>query len=198
MPQSIITQDNLENMKIERLKRTEIAKGAILTYYHDTVKIPNGHICEFDFLGHQGAAAVLPVTDDGKLLLVRQYRNALDRFTLEIPAGGLEGPEEPTREAAARELTEETGFVAGKMDFLLSVVSAVAYCNEKIDIYLAQDLQKNERHLDADEFINVEAWEIDDLLPLCYDGTIQDAKTVAALMAYKTGVLIGRFGCSLR
>ena len=193
MGETILVQDKLENMKVERLKRTEIAKGAILTYYHDTVKIPNGHICEFDFLGHQGAAAVLPVREDGKLLLVRQYRNALDRFTLEIPAGGLEGPQEPTREAAARELTEETGFVAGKIDFLLSTVSAVAYCNEKIDIYLARDLQKSERHLDADEYINVEAWEVDDLLELCYNGTLQDAKTVAAVMAYKNGVVSGRF-----
>ena len=193
MGETILVQDKLENMKVERLKRTEIAKGAILTYYHDTVKIPNGHICEFDFLGHQGAAAVLPVREDGKLLLVRQYRNALDRFTLEIPAGGLEGPQEPTKEAAARELTEETGFVAGRMDFLLSTVSAVAYCNEKIDIYLARDLQKSERHLDADEYINVEAWEVDDLLELCYNGTLQDAKTVAAVMAYKNGVVSGRF-----
>ncbi len=193
MAEEILIQDKLENMKVERLKRTEIAKGAILTYYHDTVKIPNGHICEFDFLGHQGAAAVLPVTGDGKLLMVRQYRNALDRFTLEIPAGGLEGPKEPTREAAARELTEETGFVAGKIDFLISVVSAVAYCNEKIDIYLARDLQKSERHLDADEFINVEAWDVSDLLELCYNGTIQDAKTVAAVMAYQNGIMSGRF-----
>ena len=193
MAEEILIQDKLENMKVERLKRTEIAKGAIITYYHDTVKIPNGHICEFDFLGHQGAAAVLPVTEDGKLLMVRQYRNALDRFTLEIPAGGLEGPQEPTKEAAARELTEETGFVAGRMDFLLSVVSAVAYCNEKIDIYLARDLQKSERHLDADEFINVEAWEVSDLMELCYNGTIQYAKTVAAVMAYQNGVMSGRF-----
>lgn len=193
MAEEILIQDKLENMKVERLKRTEIAKGAIITYYHDTVKIPNGHVCEFDFLGHQGAAAVLPVTEDGKLLMVRQYRNALDRFTLEIPAGGLEGPQEPTKEAAARELTEETGFVAGRMDFLLSVVSAVAYCNEKIDIYLARDLQKSERHLDADEFINVEAWEVSDLMELCYNGTIQDAKTVAAVMAYQNGVMSGRF-----
>ena len=193
MAEEILIQDKLENMKVERLKRTEIAKGAILTYYHDTVKIPNGHICEFDFLGHQGAAAVLPVTADGKLLMVRQYRNALDRFTLEIPAGGLEGPKEPTKEAAARELTEETGFVAGKIDFLISVLSAVAYCNEKIDIYLARDLQKSERHLDADEFINVEAWDVSDLLELCYNGTIQDAKTVAAVMAYQNGIMSGRF-----
>ncbi|MBR1470580.1 MAG: NUDIX hydrolase [Lachnospiraceae bacterium] len=181
-------------MKVERLKRTQIAKGTILTYYHDTVRIPNGHVCEFDFLGHQGAAAVLPVTEDGKLLLVRQYRNALDRFTLEIPAGGLEGPGEPTREAAARELTEETGFVAGRIDFLLSVVSAVAYCNEKIDIYLARDLQKSERHLDADEYINVEAWEGEELLELAYNGTLQDAKTVAAVMAYQNGLAAGRWG----
>ncbi len=140
---------------------------------------------EFDFIGHQGAAAVVPVTKEGKLVLVRQYRNALDRFTLEIPAGGLEDPEEPTIEAAARELTEETGYVAGKIEFLISIFPTVAYDNEKIDIYLATDLTMKERHLDEDEYINVEEWEVEDLEKLIYEGKIQDGKTVAAVMAYK-------------
>ena len=94
--------------EFKRLERRLVYKGSIIDYYRDTIAVPNGNVVEWDFIGHNGAAAVVPVTDDGKLLLVRQYRNALDRYTLEIPAGGL-NKGEPTKEAAARELEEETG-----------------------------------------------------------------------------------------
>ena len=177
-------QDELENMRTERLERVEVAKGAIITYCHDKIKAPNGHICEYDFIRHQGAAAILPVLDDGRLLLVRQYRNALDRFTLEIPAGGLDGPDEPTMDAAVRELEEETGYTSDKVSFLISTYPTVAYGNEKIDIYLAEGLKKGERSLDEDEFINVEAWSIEDLSELIFSGKLQDSKTIAAVMAY--------------
>ena len=102
--------------EFKRLKRELVYKGAIVDFYKDTILVPNGNIVEWDFIGHQGAAAVVPVRKDGKLLMVRQYRNALDRYTLEIPAGGLNGADEPTRTAAARELEEETGYVAGKLE----------------------------------------------------------------------------------
>ena len=180
----LIRQNDQENMRTERLERVEIARGAILTYCHDKIKAPNGHICEYDFIKHQGAAAILPVLDDGRLLLVRQYRNALDRFTLEIPAGGLDGPDEPTKDAAIRELAEETGYTSDKVSFLISIYPTVAYGNEKIDIYLAEDLKKGERNLDEDEFINVEAWSIAELSKLIFVGKLQDAKTIAAVMAY--------------
>ncbi len=180
----LIRQNDQENMRTERLERVEIARGAILTYCHDKIKAPNGHICEYDFIKHQGAAAILPVLDDGRLLLVRQYRNALDRFTLEIPAGGLDGPDEPTKDAAVRELAEETGYTSDKVSFLISIYPTVAYGNEKIDIYLAEDLKKGERNLDEDEFINVEAWSIAELSKLIFVGKLQDAKTIAAVMAY--------------
>ena len=94
---------------IERVQRELKYKGTILSMYADTIKVPNGNTAVWDFIGHQGAAAVVPVTDDGKILMVRQYRNSVDRYTLEIPAGGLNSKDEPTIEAAARELEEETG-----------------------------------------------------------------------------------------
>ena len=94
--------------EIKRLKRELQCEGAITKYYKDTVLLPNGNTAVWDFVGHNGAAAVVPVLEDGRLLMVTQYRNALDRFTLEIPAGGL-NPGEPTIDAAARELKEETG-----------------------------------------------------------------------------------------
>ena len=180
----LLAQDDLENMKITRLKRTEIAKGTIITYCHDTIKAPNGHICDYDFIRHHGAAAVLPIMDDGRILLVRQYRNAIDRFALEVPAGGLDGPDEPTIDAAKRELAEEAGYESDDISFLVSIYPTVAYGNEKIDIYLAKGLKKVKRDLDPDEYINVEAWDLDELAKLIFEGKIQDAKTVSAVMAY--------------
>lgn len=177
--------EKLEDMIVKRLDRELVAKGAILEYYHDKVQIPNGNIANFDFIKHQGAAAVVPVTDKGTLLLVRQYRNALDRFTLEIPAGGLTGPNEPTIEAAARELEEETGYASDDLEMLISIYPTVAYCNEKIDIYLAKNLKKTSQHLDEDEYLNVEEWEVKDLLELIYNGTIQDSKTIGAVLAFQ-------------
>lgn len=94
--------------KYERIGRELVYKGVIIDYYQDTIKIPNGNIAKWDFIKHKGAAAVVAVKEDGKLLMVRQYRNALDRETLEIPAGGLNDVDEPTELAAARELEEET------------------------------------------------------------------------------------------
>lgn len=181
----MLSPEELDKIKTERLSRTIIAKGAILDYCHDEIRVPNGHILNFDFIKHQGAAAVVPVTDQGTLLLVRQYRNALDRFTLEIPAGGLDGPDEPTIKAAARELEEETGYTSENLELLYSTYPAVAYSGEKIDVYLARDLKPSKQHLDEDEFLAVEEWKVADLIPMIYDGTLQDAKTIAAVLAVK-------------
>lgn len=175
--------------KITRLKRELVAKGHIFDYYHDTMQIPNGNVAVWDFIQHKGAAAVLPVREDGKILMVRQFRNALDRDTLEIPAGGLNGADEPTDVAAMRELEEETGYKCDRVELLLSIRTAVAFCNEKIDIYLAKDLQLSEQNLDEDEYIDVEAYTVDELLDMIYAGTIQDSKTVSAILAYKSKYL---------
>ena len=171
--------------KYERLDRTLVYKGVIIDFYQDTVKVPNGNVVKWDFIGHKGAAAVVAVNEDGKLLMVRQYRNALDRETLEIPAGALDSADEPTHVAAARELEEETGFKAGKLELLIKLRTTVAFCNEKIDVYVATDLQPSKQNLDDDEFINVEVYDIDELVQMIYDCKIEDSKTVAAIMAYK-------------
>ena len=170
--------------KYERISRELVHKGAIIDYYQDTIKIPNGNIAKWDYIKHKGAAAVVAVKDDGKLLMVRQYRNALDRETLEIPAGGLNGVDEPTDIAAARELEEEAGYTAGKLELLISIRTTVAFCDEKIDIYVATDLKRSKQHLDEDEFLDVETYTIEELVQMVYDCRIQDGKTVAALLAY--------------
>lgn len=168
---------------VKRLKRELRAKGTVINLYKDTVEV-NGNIAEWDYIHHDGAAAVVAVNEKGKLLMVRQYRNALDRFTLELPAGKLDAPGEPTLECATRELEEETGYRANNMEYLLTVNTTVAFCNEKIDLYLATDLVKTTQHLDPDEEINVEEWDIEDLKELIYTGKMTDGKTIAGIMTY--------------
>ena len=171
----------------ERIGRTLIHNGAIVDIYQDRMVLPDGSEENFDFIKHKGAAAVIPVMDDGRIIMVRQYRNAIDSYTLEIPAGGLDGADEPTKVAAHRELEEETGYYANMEDveFLLTLYTTVAFCNEKIDIYVARNLTKTKQHLDDDEFIDVEKFTIDELADMVLDGKIVDAKTIAAIMTYK-------------
>lgn len=168
----------------KRLNRELMYHGVIVDFYKDTVQVPNGNVVEWDFIGHKGAAAVVPVREDGKLLMVRQYRNALDRETLEIPAGGLNG-EEPTKDAAARELEEETGYQSEDLELLITLRTTVAFCNEKIDIYVAKNLIETEQHLDEDEFIHVEAYSVEELSKMILEGKIEDSKTISAIMSYK-------------
>ncbi|MCD8280103.1 NUDIX hydrolase, partial [Enterocloster citroniae] len=147
----------------------------------------NGHEAKWDFIHHDGAAAVLPVADDGKILMVRQYRNALNRFTLEIPAGKLDAPDEPKVECAFRELEEETGFRVEskeKLEYLMSLTTTVAFCDEAIDIFVAHNLIPSHQHLDEDEVINVVPCELAELEEMIYTGKITDGKTIAAVMAY--------------
>lgn len=171
--------------EFKRLNRELVYRGTIVDFYKDTIQVPNGNIVKWDFIAHKGAAAVIPVKEDGKLLMVRQYRNALERYTLEIPAGGLNGPEEPTKDAAARELEEETGYRSKELELLLTIRTTVAFCNEKIDIYVAHNLIESKQHLDEDEFIHVEAYSVEELCEMIYSGKIEDSKTISAIMTYK-------------
>lgn len=163
--------------------RDLVYKGSILNVYQDTVLV-NGHEAKWDYIHHNGAAAVLPVTADGKILMVRQYRHALERYTLEIPAGKLDYVGEPMIDCAARELEEETGYRCDHLEYLLTVNTTIAFCNEKIDIFLAKDLVPSKQHLDEDEEINVEEWALEDLEELIRCGKMTDGKTVAALSVY--------------
>lgn len=168
----------------KRLGRELVAKGAIIDYYQDTMLIPNGNTAKWDLIDHKGAAAVVAVRKDGKILMVRQYRNALERETLEIPAGGLNGKEEPTEHAAMRELEEETGYQCDHLELINSIYTTVAFCNEKIDIYLARNLRPGKQHLDEDEFLNVEAYSPEELKQMIFECKIQDSKTICGILTY--------------
>lgn len=174
-----------------RINRKLAHHGSIVDFYTDTMKLPDGREEIFDFISHRGAAAVIPVLDDGRILMVKQHRNAVDSFTLEIPAGGLDSDDEPTHDCAHRELEEETGYYADKEDvtFLITFYSTVAYCNEKIDIYVAKNLTRTNQHLDDDEYIDVYAYTIDELTRMVFEGKIIDGKTIAGLMAYRARIM---------
>ena len=171
---------------VERIDRTLVRQGAIVDIYEDTVKLPNGNIEKWDFVAHRmGAACVVPVTPYGHILLVRQYRPALDRYTWELPAGCRDEVDEPTDITAKREMEEETGYTSDDIVQLLSLKSTVAFCNELIDVYLARNIRRiGEQHLDPAEEISMKLWELDDILEEIYAGRIQDGKTVAGILAY--------------
>ena len=168
----------------KRIRRELMHKGAIVDFYKDTMLVPNGHEVDWDLVSHKGAAAVVAVRPDGTLFMVRQYRNPLERMTLELPAGGLNSREEPPEVCARRELEEETGYRAGKIEHLIDIFTTVAFCDEKISIYVASELEPSKQNLDEDEFLNVEIYTIDALLQKIYDGTIQDSKTICGLLTY--------------
>ena len=170
--------------EVKRIGRDLAYEGTVIKVYKDHMKFANGNTAEWDFIHHDGAAAVLPVTEDGKILMVRQYRNALDRYTLEIPAGKLDSPDEAKIDCAYRELEEETGYRCDHLEYLMSVNTTIAFCDEALDIFLARDLKKTHQHLDPDEEIEVEAWELSDLLKRIYAGELTDGKTVSAILAY--------------
>ena len=170
--------------KIKRINRELKYEGSIVKVYMDEVELPDGKIAKWDFINHDGAAAVVPVTEDGKILMVKQYRNALERYTLEIPAGKLDDKLEETKVCAARELEEETGYKAGNLEFLITLRTWVAFANEKIDVYVATDLTPTKQHLDEDEFIDVKAYELEELKEMIFRGELQDTKSISAILAY--------------
>lgn len=171
--------------EFKRLKREKVQHGHIINMYTDTMQLPNGKEVEWDFIEHKGAAAIIPVDKDGNIIMVRQYRNAIEKYSLEIPAGGL-NPGEDMKTCAERELEEETGYFTKKAEHLIDLYTTVAFCNEKIGIYYTNDLIPTKQNLDEDEFVNIEKYSLDQLVQFIFDGVIDDAKTIAGLLAYKT------------
>lgn len=168
----------------KRLDRELVYKGVIVDFYQDTMQIPNGNVAKWDLISHKGATAVVAVKDDGTLFMVRQYRNPLERMTLELPAGALNSRDEEPELCARRELEEETGYKAGKMEHLVDIFTTVAFCDEKISMYVASELIPSKQNLDENEFLNVESHTIESLIQMIYEGKIQDSKTIVGLMTY--------------
>lgn len=172
------------DIPVKLMKRTKAYEGTVLKVYDDEVEVKGIH-AHWDFIHHDGAAAVVPVADDGRIMMVRQYRHALGRYTLELPAGKVDSPDEPKIECARRELEEETGYRSDNLEHLIDINTTVAFCDEFIGIFVARDLVKTHQNLDEDEEIDVQLWEVDKLVEKIYSGEMTDSKTVAAILAYK-------------
>ena len=168
--------------QIKRVNRELKFKGTIIDFYQDTMEINGDHTVVWDFIKHKGAAAVVPVTEDGKILMVRQYRNALERYTLEIPAGALDEEGEPGFKCAARELEEETGYRAENWQPLGYIFTSAGYSTEKLYLYKASKLKFVGEHPDEGEILKILEFNINDVYKMIETGEINDAKTLCAIL----------------
>lgn len=159
----------------------EIFDGRIIRVHVDDIILPDGSKSKREVVEHSGGVCVAPLTDDGELLMVRQFRYPFSRELLEVPAGKLEKGEDPLN-AGIRELEEECGVVADKVISLGEIYPTVAYCSEIIRMFAATGLRKTQQHLDKGEFLGVEKVKFEDALSMVMSGEIRDAKTVAAIL----------------
>ena len=155
--------------------------GRIFNVDRLQVQLPDGRTAIRDVVRHPGAVAIVALTDEGRICLVRQYRTALGRVTVEIPAGKLDPGEDPL-ECASRELLEETGMIAEKIAYLTTIAPSDGFTDELIHIYMATGLSFSKSSPDADEFINVDLVEVGELVDAVLDGRIEDAKTVVGAL----------------
>lgn len=160
----------------------DIFDGVVLHLFRDTIKLPDGNTSTREFLRHLGAVCVVPVTDDGKIVVERQYRYAVGQTMVEIPAGKLDYKGEDRLEAAKRELREETGYTADRWTDLGTYLTAPAFSDEKISMYMAEGLHKGEQDLDDDEFLDVAEVPLDELVADVMAGRITDAKTQTGIL----------------
>ncbi len=168
-------------MTEQKIDGTRPYDGRIISIRVDRVRLENGRESTREVVEHPGAVAILPVLEDGSMLLVRQFRYAVGRELLEAPAGTRE-PGEPAEETALRELEEETGKRAGRIELLTRFYISPGWCNEQIVIYRAHDLVASETRFDDDEVIDIVQVRPEEVPALVASGEIADAKTIVALM----------------
>ncbi len=172
------------NMEETKISRRDIHRGRILNVYEDTVRLADGSTALRELIEHYGGSCVAALDDQKQLLMVRQFRYGAGKELWELPAGKLEKGEDPMA-CATRELVEETGYRAGKMQSLGCLHPTPAYCQEVIYMYYATDLQKEAQRLDEGEFLEVAAIPFEQTVQMVMNGEITDAKTVIAILKLK-------------
>lgn len=177
-----IHMEDFKNLNEIMVQSEEIFDGQVLHLFKDTVELPNGKNATRETIRHIGAVAIVPMTEEGKVIVERQFRYPLNCVITEIPAGKLDCKTEDRLAAAKRELEEETGLVADEWIELGDYIPAAAYCDEVITMYLAKGLHKGIRNLDEDEFLNIQEVDLAELVGDVMQGKIKDGKTQVALL----------------
>jgi len=183
---------DVKDLSEHRLSSKLVYDGKLLKVRSDTVRLPNGGTAEREFVEHPGAVAVIALTEAGELVMERQYRYPLGRDMIEIPAGKIDPGEDPLA-TARRELKEETGYTAARWRHVATIHIAIAYSNERIEIYLAKELKHEGAKLDDEEFLEVFTLPPATALAWVREGKITDSKTVAGLF-WAEKVLGGEWG----
>ena len=173
-----------KDLSFKRIKKELAYKAHIFDVYNDYLELPDGRMVIYDLIDHADGACVLPVFPDGTILLVKQYRNALDGITYEAPAG-LVNDGETGEQAAYRELLEETGYKAGTLRFLTKTALTIGISNEQTYVYLGYDLSESFSCPDDNEFIQICRISLEQALDMIADGSIVDSKTIIAILGCK-------------
>jgi ADP-ribose pyrophosphatase len=169
----------------ELIDRKEHYSGPIFKVFTDKIKMPDDSVIRRDVVEKRhSAAAVLAVKEDGNVVFVRQYRRSADGEILELPAGVVDEGETALA-CAIRELEEETGLIAGKMEFMFQFYTSVGFCDEVVSIYLASEFSQGVQNFDEGESLVLEEYPVDEAIEMVFDGRIVDSKTVAALLGYQ-------------
>ncbi|MBW2094086.1 MAG: NUDIX hydrolase [Deltaproteobacteria bacterium] len=171
-------------METKVLEKTLLHQGRVFKLIREKMRLPNGTTVDLDIIRHPGAAAMVPLKDDGSLVMVRQYRHAVGGYIWEIPAGTLDHGESPL-ECAKRELIEETGYAAERWEKLGAIIPVPGYSDEKIHIFLAGDLHASLQNLDSDEIIHVREVPFEKAFAMIEKGEIKDSKTITSLFLAK-------------
>ncbi len=169
------------NYREETIETRQIYKGNIINVESLTVTLPDGRTATRDKISHPGASVVIPMGSENELYMVRQFRKPIEKVTLEIPAGKLDAGEDPM-ECAVRELREETGLVAEKVEHVISIHSTPGFCDEVLHMYLATGLKEGPAAADEDEFITTEKIPVVKLVDMILNGEITDAKTIIGVL----------------
>lgn len=166
-----------EHLIEKRIEGGVVYDGAFMQVHRDKVALPDGRHAFREFIRHPGAVVILPVFDDGTVLLERQFRYPVNQVFVEFPAGKID-PGEPSLECAKRELLEETGYTATDWQFVCTIHNAIGYADEHLDLYLARGLVAGTRKLDDGEFLDIFTATLSDMLAWVREGRITDVKTV--------------------
>ena len=181
----------MTDLKEKTIHTTTVHRGTFLTLKRDEVLLPNGSIGSREWIKHPGAVCCIPILPNGEIGLIKQYRYAVKEQMIEIPAGKLDKNEIP-EECAIRELEEEIGYKADKLTFLTNIHPAIGFTDEKMWLYLAENLVKTEQSLDSDEFLSLFPTKLEEAVEMVWEGEITDVKTIIGIL-WAQRILLGGF-----